>query len=578
MDPVKKVAYQLWQSAVNKVTSSPFGTTIGKVRNMFSRAFFSQAKRETTPEQKEYMRRLKFDKNWAKKGMSEEEVLAFVRKIDKVNQSANIGDIQASIVEAFRNKRWDDPIFQHDDFLYYACSTYTHGLLTEGEYVAITISNKLSNTDLTRRLSEDQKNTLIQAIRSLPNIDLNIATFVSALNKGDWKAPIFDDENFPHYALLAYMQDLITIEQFGTTQTYWSLLQEKGKDEIEVIRLFNKNGSINEEARKAIRQTLSHVGAKLNDLLHPLMSVEQLENFFEIARKEPYSEQQIFVTPVQQQKASDKSNIRNALNGKVRFNLFSSFVQQPDNKRCQMDAPVGMWNAAMKARFINPVRPQIVIGASPAEDFFPIETRILSIAYPGVPQPTEADGHTASGTDFYYHDWYHIDLVSYIPPDERKRTNDIVDIVYKQIALTEEPLHKDFLNILYNLLLDREFTAYKYGLNTDNKRDIFWHTVTSVVMGTFTAIEEDSFKKFIGEKEKSQQFLTTLFKNIAEMRYNPYFEPQNAQEITKSETFLRETITSNVFNQNNHRGNEIISLVNSIDPARIIYEKYKPYG
>jgi hypothetical protein len=107
--------------------------------------------------------------------------------------------------------------------------------ILESAVSELDISQKVSKTDLTCRLSKEQQTILTNTLESLPNIDRSITDFLTALNQGHWKAQIFDDKNFPHYALLSYMQGLITIEQFGTIQTYWTLLQEKGKMKLKLF-------------------------------------------------------------------------------------------------------------------------------------------------------------------------------------------------------------------------------------------------------------------------------------------------------------------------------------------------------
>jgi hypothetical protein len=344
----------------------------------------------------------------------------------------------------------------------------------------------------------------------------------------------------------------------------------KRKDEIKIIRLFNADGSVNKEAKAAIEQTLYPVNASDAEISNPKMNSAQLDSFFQLVQKLPYSEQQIFVTSAK--KEEDEPSVREVINGRAKLNLFSLF-KGTDSNNYQMDASIGMWVSAMEVCFREPVKPQIVIGISPPKDFFSSKTRILSVAYPSVEQPTEADGYRASGTDFLYHDWYHIDFVSHIPLSERERMNKVVLSIHKQMKITKEPLHKEFLDVLYSVLLDREFTAYEYehlGL-----QDKFWYSLVASVVSTFSIIEEKSFGKWIEEKnkKKNSQFLENLFKTIAKLPYDPSFDTQTDVDRLNTRKFLKNTLETSKLTQQTNRTEETLRLIKSVDPAKIIYEQ-----
>lgn len=568
MDPIRSTGFRIWgyiQDFTEPVSR--------RITDVFRRIFASAPIRvEPSTEFLEHQRRVAL----SRKGMSKEKQLELVTISEKlIFEETNIRAKLDSLVDAFRAKRWNDPFFQDENFPHYARIAYTEGLITDREYLILgscvsyrlDIPEKVQNSDLTCRLSDEQKITLVHTLQSIPNVDQSITSFLIALSQGDWKAQIFDDENFPHYALLSYMQGLITIQQLGTIQTYWALMQERGKDGVEVVRLFNPDGSVNEEARKSIEGTMDGSG--------PKMSETQLDKFFEIAKDFPYSEQQFFVTPAK--KNEGEESIREVINGRAKFNLFSIFVNPPSYSRLQMSASNGMWEAAMQVYHKNPVKPQIVIGNSPPEDFFPSETRILSIPYPGVPQPSEADGHPVlSEIDFTYHDWYHIDFVSHIPPSERERMNKIVLYVQEEMEKTQNPLHKEFLDKLRLSLLDREFLIYKQiPVDWETRSLMFWGTFVSIFGGIFSILEESSLKEWLKKenKEKNYTFLTNLLQKIAQMPYHPSFDNRNFSERRYDEDLLKASTSKLDVAGNLDRTNDIRRVLVEIDPAKIIYEE-----
>lgn len=334
----------------------------------------------------------------------------------------------------------------------------------------------------------------------------------SAVQKGDWNSPIFQDQNFPYYGLKLLKDGKISQQQFGTIQIFWNAKENYGS-QLKIIALFNKDGSINEDAKNKIKQTL-----KKPDSISPTVSEQYsgdlfsgglftgnlIEMYFSCMKKQANSEQFFFYIDHDDQPDWDKN--LSIFDSQKYFDLHT--ISQEINYTAGINAlgrvdggrmipTVGMMQQFLNVFFQgNAVKINPVIGLSTLKDIRDNgekDTRDMLIAFPGLQLPMRADGFKAPGIDFTYHDFYHAILASCMLKNHRPRMIQIADAI--------NDLRKNSwwggydLKLLRNRFIDMEFSGYRKDANIQksftSKENLFWYIVasTEVVHNQLEAIK-----------------------------------------------------------------------------------------
>jgi hypothetical protein len=406
-------------------------------------------------------------------------------------------------------------------------------------------------SELTKRLSGDEKKRLAAKLGSLPRIDRRIEDLQIALKAGRWEAPIFDDPDFPYYALLACDRGMITTQQFGTIQLYWSVLQyHGGKDNVIVAPIFDK-GRVIPDACEAILETLylnpdtTTAQLGLYNPSIPLLPEREFDQFFDQLRKLPPSEQYVFLVrdkdPLPGK--AGKLTISQRLYLGPGYNIFCRNIEGG----CRMIPSVGMMQTFLNVRYKeNAVEINPVIGLSSEDDIRQNgldSKRDLAVCFPGVKLPEEADTFAAPWYDFAYHDFYHAILASGIPARYRPLLIQVADIAQSILKTTKNPQDEALLEKIYQQFIDMEQTGFRpesvtiekaYRPNRAEPHILFWRAVNSTIFTAMTHVEAETF---------NSELLTSLFMKIAtdlplDSSLKKEFEELDALEVEDIELFF----------------------------------------
>ncbi len=351
--------------------------------------------------------------------------------------------------------------------------------------------------ELISRVSPEERSHIDEKLALIAdNKDVKIQMLHEALESQNWDHEIFQDENYPYYALEAVGLEegdkhKLSRGQFATLMSFWKTSQDF---QVRSIPLFNTNGSINEEARKIIKQTLRLAS---QDPIY-FLSDEQIEQFFEEMSKLPKSEQQFFIVP----KIESKEVTALKVIYELGINIFAHFFEKSQEKR--MIPSFGMMQAYLNVKYEqDAVEMMPFIGLSSIDDIRENGLkgeRDFAIHFPGVSLPEKADDVQALGFDFSYHDFYHSLVASSAPRKFPPLFIQIADIIYRFKRQKTEILNNKIQN-MYELFIDMEVTPFRHELRDDSsENDLFWEHIDSVFEDVrFRSAEELWLKMEIAE-------------------------------------------------------------------------------
>lgn len=118
-----------------------------------------------------------------------------------------------------------------------------------------------------------------------------------AMKDGNFKALDCADPDLLYFGLKAVKLGMISAEEFATASIYWGIRKDHAIDDIQIIPLFNEDGTVNGSVASMILKTLK-ITSETGRALHgkeEISSPLQLHKFFEYMRKEPKSQQKLFV-------------------------------------------------------------------------------------------------------------------------------------------------------------------------------------------------------------------------------------------------------------------------------------------
>jgi hypothetical protein len=329
-----------------------------------------------------------------------------------------------------------------------------------------------------------------------------------ALELQNWDFPIFDNTDlFPYYGLAALKQQKISVQTFATLMAYWSVRQHHPRKEIQVVHLFNSDGTINADARTMIKATMrvsSELGKQFLGGKEDYLDEKQLDQFFLEMKKLPQAEQQFFVVNDPNDyyggdslaRVLEKKEPISTRIGYLGINIFCRFKIHKRKKEVlsssehvnseekynprRMIASLGMMQCFINLRYPeNAVQMTPKIGLGTLED---IEnngitmTREFAIPFPkrkgGPDYPKEADYYQAHQEyEFMWHDFYHAILASQVPSNHQKA---MILIAHKVKEMSRDknfqtPLAQRFLSELYERLIDMEFPMYRNEADLNNE-------------------------------------------------------------------------------------------------------------
>ncbi len=339
-------------------------------------------------------------------------------------------------------------------------------------------SNEGGFIELTRRLPADELALLHEGLSRVTGEEVH--SLVVAMNRGDWKAKIFEKNNYPHIALKAFQMGEISEIQFGTIMFYWM----NSNGEIKEIPLFTETGDVNPVAKDLLRQTLL-VRPYKRDLYKNLepgtsfLTESQLNDLLEEMRHYPPLERYLFLK--EEKKIPDIVKIIQ----QIGINVFY-----------QTDQGVIIPSAALVQAFLDArygekgLKAHFVLGFSTPRDIsesISKNRREVVLRFPGTTITDSADGKAAPGWAITYHDIYHLIVVSALDIWLRNLLLKIGD--FSQKYYEQNPTYK-LAQRFYELIIDMEyvfaldeFICRNPGAKLTTKTNfIFWGCITGSLL------------------------------------------------------------------------------------------------
>lgn len=320
----------------------------------------------------------------------------------------------------------------------------------------------------------------------------SIVTLADQLNGKNPRRVRWKQAATPYRALAALRLGLITKEQFATVCCFCAARQHEGASIWIRTPLFRVDGTLTARAKRVMRANWKQTREATTDW----KSVR--DRLCEHMKTRPYSEQQFYLT---EQKHSED------LYGRIV--KIGAGVFGPCGRGWRMIASVGMQQAFLEARYgASAVVLHPVIGVSETGDIRENglkHTRDVSLWMPAHPLPAEADGMQVSRpVDFSYHDFYHAQLCSSIPPMYRAVLVQLADLFLKAGRRHADcPRAQTFFQTMQNRLIDMEYPLVGGGdarsrLQAQIVRDIrasLWEARLMSVAGLDRRIDEAKLRR-----------------------------------------------------------------------------------
>jgi hypothetical protein len=253
--------------------------------------------------------------------------------------------------------------------------------------------------------------------------------FLPLVKNGNIKE-IIKIENYPFLALRALKEEKLSQDDFATIVMPWS----SQDTEKQCYNLLSKEPEEKEITRIFLEQTF-----KMGD--GDILSDDQINHFLQELEKLPSIQHNFWIEFNPIEKKSLREGIKSVYKG---LNVFSRITNES-----VIIPSAGMMQTFLKIKFLeNAVRMNFVLGLSSIED---IENngrnsaRDAALRFPGVDLPDTADGYSALGTDFTYHDFFHAINTSIVPHETRAM---IVDV-----AASIKEMHPSLYESLVDLVI-----------------------------------------------------------------------------------------------------------------------------
>lgn len=335
---------------------------------------------------------------------------------------------------------------------------------------ALKNETSFSYDGLTQNLSREQKEHLQLTLASLASPDIHIVEIAAALQGFDPNSYLFDNVDYPYYALLGVEENKVSKEDFCMLMYYWALRKKLNPSEIQSIPIFS-GAHPTRKARELLDPTF---------LFHPKPSLEKdkegKESCYELldaAQKDAFYEKLSLLSPMQRQfflipdvpvydSDGDRiTSVTDRLQTEVGFNVFGRvrvngtemrIIPSPGMMQTYLDVKHGPCAAKIDPCFEASSNEAIESKISEGK-------RDLATPFPLYPLPHSADSFYAEDIDFVLHDFYHAEMFSLIPLKDRTKFMQFL-VLLKEHSKTF-PHHLEYCQYLHEAIIDMEFGSYR---------------------------------------------------------------------------------------------------------------------
>jgi len=303
--------------------------------------------------------------------------------------------------------------------------------------------------ELTRRIPKDEMQNISTMLNGLENKDENISKLKSSITKHDWKADIFQNPLYPHYALAGLREGKLTLAQFSTILFYHAQTCDETKTNhmpLKAIPLFIQN-EVNPEAKQIIEDSFENI------VIAKQLRSEDKEKLFnalmEKMRSADPSECIFFVNETQKGYAKILKEVPANIFAVMAWGFFQLREYHDGTFPWIMPSLTLMqaFQDVFHGEEAVTIRP--VLGLSSAEDMLEgikKNQRDLAIHFPGVSLPDSADRLSALRNAFTKHDEYHIGRTSRVGNRHRAASAKLAEVAK---AHGDEKVYERFIDFDY---------------------------------------------------------------------------------------------------------------------------------
>jgi hypothetical protein len=308
---------------------------------------------------------------------------------------------------------------------------------------------------------------------------------LDSFNSSPLSNSIWNDEEFPLYALKALKEDLIDGMDFSTSQLFYNVINHpKNKKACRFIPLFVGN-TFNPEARKLIIETLkpciiqgvelSKYEETIHNLKNDFMTGKQTDLFFNMMRQLNPIQQMfcLILEPcplVGEQAILLKNNLLNksvvdGINLKEPgFNVFNRLTNQLDKRYWRMIPSKGMMQMYLYAtgRCSTLISQFGLASLDNLEQNFYNHERPMVLEFKYLDRVNQADGLPCreGAIEDSFHDCYHIDISS-STEDDLNKWKGMKRVIIENKTSERDSIVKNFYQFIDEKILDAEHVSYQ---------------------------------------------------------------------------------------------------------------------
>ncbi len=293
-----------------------------------------------------------------------------------------------------------------------------------------------------------------------------------AVQNNDQNAEVYQSPHYPEFALLAYLDDKISLAQFTTLTFRWSAFQDNGED-IDSVQhhSLNSSNSIAAEAMRPFLRLLISAGFGDRGYINIELPQNEFENFVKGLQAESIPESERCFTLLRLKNNTELPALYHVFQ-QLGFSLFMPMYE--DGQYTVLVPSFSMLENFLRVLSPKPIELCPVIGDTSGQgvlEFHQTNAHPLGISFPGY-EHTEADGHQSKRLMFVFHDLYHIVLLIFVKM--LMLINKSADI--GQRYLREHQIAEDsLLHERVGFLVDAELGEY-YRLAVLEKLGLTRHT------------------------------------------------------------------------------------------------------
>lgn len=370
---------------------------------------------------------------------------------------------------------------------------------THGDIAFFELMRRSFSSDIPGKQPALDKTATLQKVMQYHGREEDVKTLVKALGEGNLRHPLFDDlDDMAWLSLWAVKEGLMNESQFATLMNVKTAIETEGRDYLMFVPLFIDD-EINPQAQDLFEE-MCKAGGKISSRTgevsahEPFFTGDQIKQFFEKAKSLDPANRFILTTqdmrPVEE--ADDVS--QDDLCQHFTRSLGINFMNRSADAQARVIPSIGLMQAALDTK--NPdtaVEVHPVVGHSTYDDLARgalFNWRDLSIAFPGVPLSSVADGFPTPGTDFTYHDFYHAILASNMPVGQKQiyiwfayiiksaEYKDLDSAKQKDVQKIAERLGKIMIDMEVGILRKGARTLLYPGLSDDA---MFWVAMSQAI-------------------------------------------------------------------------------------------------